>query len=113
MTTIIDIGYILIDNINSKTNKLKLINAIETYKKEIKDEMDNQIKNRNNYIKNYENKRKQNDDNYNQYLRENKILYTKWMQSKKIKDLYEYISHKKPYYEEVEEIYTINPISLH
>lgn len=113
MTTIIDIGYILIDNINSKTNKLKLINAIETYKKEIKDEMDNQIKNRNNYIKNYENKRKQNDDNYNQYLRENKILYTKWIQSKKIKDLYEYVSHKKPYYEEVEEIYTINPISLH
>lgn len=107
--SIIDIGYILLDNINSKTNKIKLINAIETYKKNIKDENDKEIKNRNIYINNYQNKRKNNEDNYNQYLRENNLLYNKWLKSKKTKDLYEYISHKKPHYEEIEDIYTIYP----
>lgn len=113
--SIIDIGYILLDNINSKTdlNKLKLINAIETYKKNIKDEKEIEKNNRNKYITNYENKRKNNEDNYNKYLRENKLLYNKWLQTKKTKELYEYISHKKPYYEEIDEIYTINPISQH
>jgi hypothetical protein len=113
--SVIDIGYILLDTINSKTdlNKIKLINAIETYKKNMKDEKENEITNRNRYITNYENKRKKNEDNYNLYLRENKLLYNKWLQSKKTKELYEYVSHKKPYYEEIDDIYTINPISLH
>jgi len=113
--SVIDIGYILLDTINSKTdlNKIKLINAIETYKKRINDKKENEINNRNRYITNYENKRKKNEDNYNLYLRENKLLYNKWLQSKKTKELYEYVSHKKPYYEEIEDIYTINPISLH
>ena len=65
--SIIDIGYILLDTINSKTdlNKIKLINAIETYKKRINDKKENEINNRNRYITNYENKRKKNEDNYN------------------------------------------------
>jgi len=113
--SIIDIGYILLDTINSKTdlNKIKLINAIETYKKRINDKKENEINNRNRYITNYENKRKKNEDNYNLYLRENKLLYNKWIQTKKTKELYEYVSHKKPHYDEIDDIYTINPISLH
>ena len=66
----------------------------------------------NKYNTNYENKRNDNIDNYNQYLRENKLLFDKWNKSKKTKDLYEYISLKKPEYEEIDEIYTIRPISL-
>jgi adenine C2-methylase RlmN of 23S rRNA A2503 and tRNA A37 len=112
--TIIDIGYILLDNINSKNdlNKIKLIEAIERYNKEINEKNKLEIYNKNKYETNYENKRKDNIDNYNQYLRENKILYDKWIKSKKTKDLYEYISLKKPEYEEVDDIYTFNPISL-
>ena len=113
--TIIDIGYILIDNINSKTdlNKIKLINAIETYKKEIKEKKQLEIELINKYKNIYENKRNDNNDNYNQYLRENKLLFDKWNKSKNMNDLYEYISLKKPVYEEIEDIYTIRPISLH
>jgi hypothetical protein len=112
--TILDIGYILIDNINSKTdlNKMKLINAIETYKKEIKEKKKIEIELINKYKNNYENKRNNNNDNYNQYLRENKLLFDKWNKSKTIKDLYEYISLKTPEYEEIEDIYTIRPIYL-
>jgi superfamily I DNA/RNA helicase len=112
---IIDIGYILIDNINSKNdlNKLKLINTIETYKNEIKDKKQKEIDNINKYKIDYENKRKANYNNYEQYLRENKILYDKWIKSKKTKDFLEYISFKKPEYEEIPDIYTINPTSLH
>lgn len=113
--SIIDIGYILLDTINSKTdlNKIKLMNAVKTYKKKMNDKKENEINNRNKYITNYENKRKKNEDNYNLYLRENKLLYNKWIQTKKTKELYEYVSHKKPYYDEIDDIYTINPISLH
>jgi|694.fasta_scaffold24924_6 hypothetical protein len=112
--TIIDIGYILIDNINSKNdlNKLKLINAIDIYKKELKEKKQNEIDNINKYKIKYENKRKDNTDKYNQFLRENKILFDKWNKSKKTKDLYEYISLKTPEYEDIDEIYTITPISL-
>lgn len=113
--TIIDIGYILIDNINFKNeiNKLKLINKIETYKKAIKDKNQIEIDNINKYKINYENKRKNNNNRYNQYLRENKILYDKWIKSKKTIDFLEYISLKKPEYEEIPDIYTITPTSLH
>jgi hypothetical protein len=112
--TIIDIGYILIDNIQSKTdlNKIKLLNAVESYKKEIKEIKQIEIYNRNKYKENYENKREDNIKRYNQYLRENKTLFDKWDKSKKMNDLYEYISLEKPNYEEIDDIYTINPTSL-
>ena len=111
---ITDIGHILLDNINSKTdfNKIKLINAIENYKDEINKINKLNIFNKNKYETNYANKRDKNINIYNQYLMENKILYDKWNKSKKANDLYAYINHKKPEYEEIEDIYTINPISL-
>ena len=48
--SILDIGYLLIDNINSKTdlNKVKLISSIGNYKKELetKRKMEIEIKNK-------------------------------------------------------------------
>lgn len=110
---ITDIGYILVDNINSKNdlNKLKLISAIENYKKNLNEKKQNEIDNVNKYKINYENKRKDIQNKYNQYLRENKLLFDKWNKSKKTKDLYDYLSLKKPEYDEIEDIYTIYPIS--
>ena len=112
---ILDIGYILIDNINNKNdlNKINLINAIETYKKEVKEKKEDEMYRYNKYINDYENKRKDNNDKYEQFLRENNYLYNKWKKSNKTIDFYAYITHKKPDYEEIEDIYTINPISQH
>ena len=110
--SIIDIGYLLVDNINSKIdlNKIKLMSTIGNYKKELelnkKLEDDKKIK----YYNDYQKIRETNEINYNKYLSQNKILLDKWKKNNKTKDLYEYISLKKPDLEEVKDIYTINPI---
>jgi len=107
--SILDIGYLLIDNINSKTdlNKVKLINSIGNYKKELetKRKMEKEIKNK--YMNLYGNKRIKNKELYDKYMNENQILFNKWKKNNKPKDLYEYISHKKPELEEVDDIYTL------
>ena len=107
--SILDIGYLLIDNINSKTdlNKVKLINSIGNYKKELetKRKMETEIKNK--YMNLYGNKRIKNKELYDKYMNENQILFNKWKKNNKPKDLYEYISHKKPELEEVDDIYTL------
>jgi hypothetical protein len=107
--SIFDIGYLLIDNINSKTdlNKVKLISSIGNYKKELetKRKMETEIKNK--YMNLYGNKRIKNKELYDKYMNENQILFNKWKKNNKPKDLYEYISHKKPELEEVDDIYTL------
>jgi len=107
--SIFDIGYLLIDNINSKTdlNKVKLISSIGNYKKELetKRKMETEIKNK--YMNLYGNKRIRNKELYDKYMNENQILFNKWKKNNKPKDLYEYISHKKPELEEVDDIYTL------
>ena len=40
-------------------------------------------------------------------MNENQLLYNKWKKNNKPKDLYEYISHKKPELEYVEDIFTL------
>ena len=107
--SIIDIGYLLINNINSKTdlNKIKLLSSIGDYKKENENKKKLEIEMKTKYMNLYENKRIKNKKIYDKYINENQLLYNKWKKNNKPKDLYEYISHKKPELEEVEDIYTL------
>jgi len=107
--SILDIGYLLIDNINSKTdlNKVKLISSIGNYKKELETKRKMEIEIKNKYMNLYGNKRIRNKELYDKYMNENQILFNKWKKNNKPKDLYEYISHKKPELEEVDDIYTL------
>jgi len=111
MTTL-DIGYLLVDNINSKTdiNKIKLLGAITNYKNEIEKKTKKEKDKQNKYYMEYESKRRSNNEKYNKYMKDNKVLFDKWRKSKKSNDLYNYITLKKPDIEEVEEIYTINSV---
>jgi hypothetical protein len=107
--SILKIGYLLIDNINSKTdiNKIKLMSSVGNYKKEIENNKKIELDLKNKYMNLYENKRIRNKTLYDKYINENKLLFNKWKKNNKPKDLYEYISHKKPDLEEVEDIYTL------
>ncbi len=107
-----DIGFLLIDNINSKTdiNKIKLISSIANYKKELEKQKEKEKEKYNKYYAKYESKRKNNNSKYDKYLKENNQLLQKWQKTKKTKDLYDYLLLNKPDLEEVEDIYTINPI---
>ena len=64
------------------------------------------IKNRNIYLTKYDIPRKNNNDNYDKYIKDKQILYNKWKQSKAVKDLYSLLALKRPEYNEVEDIYT-------
>jgi hypothetical protein len=107
--SILEIGYLLIDNINSKTdiNKIKLMSLVGNYKKDIENNKKLELELKNKYMNLYENKRIINKSLYDKYINENKLLFNKWKKNNKTKDLYEYISHKKPNLEEVEDIYTL------
>jgi hypothetical protein len=107
--SIIDIGYLLINNINSKTdlNKIKLLSSIGDYKKENENKKKLEMEMKTKYMNLYENKRIRNKKIYDKYMNENQLLYNKWKKNNKPKDLYEYISHKKPELEDVEDIFTL------
>lgn len=108
--SIIDIGHILIDNIiNIKTdsNKIKLLSSLKDHNKDISDMNDDIIKNINIYKTNYEIPRKNNNDNYDKFLRTKEQLFNKWQKSKKVKDLYDLISLQQPEYIDIPDIYTI------
>ena len=107
--SILEIGYLLIDNITSKTdiNKIKMMSSIGNYKKELENKRKKELEIKTKYMNLYENKRIRNKTLYDTYINENQILFNKWKKNNKPKDLYEYISHKKPDLEEVEDIYTL------
>lgn len=107
-----NIGYILIDNINNKNNlnKDKLLSAVNLFNKELEKKNEYEIKRRNEYNIKYDIPRKNNMDNYDKYIKDKNILYDKWNTSKNIKDLYELLSLNKPIIKDVEDIYTIYPI---
>jgi Zn-dependent M32 family carboxypeptidase len=104
-----NIGFILIDNINNKLDldKVKLMNEIQKYNKDKK--LMNELRSRKieEYNKKYEQSRKTNQDNYNLYLTNYNKKYKKWTETNNIKDLYELVSVKKPDLIEVPEIYSI------
>lgn len=105
-----EIGFILIDNITNKIdlNKIKLMNSINEYNKKKNLMIDNEKKKIEKYNNNYVIPRKNNEDNYQQYLISYKTKYDKWNKSKNVKDLFELVSIKKPIFEDVPDIYSYN-----
>ena len=65
-----NIGFILIDNINNKIDldKIKLMDVIGKYNKNKNLRIENETKKMDEYKKKYELPRKTNDDNYEKYL---------------------------------------------
>ena len=103
-----NIGFILIDNINNKIDldKIKLMDVIGKYNKNKNLRIENETKKMDEYKKKYELPRKTNDDNYEKYLINYNKKYYKWIETNNIKDLFELVSIKKPELKEVPEIYT-------
>ena len=64
--SILEIGYLLINNINSKTdlNKIKLMSSIGNYKKEIENKKKLEMEMKTKYMNLYENKRIRNKKIY-------------------------------------------------
>lgn len=89
-----NIGFILIDNINNKIDldKIKLMNEIEKYNKNRKLIIERENKKKEEYIKKYELPKKINEENYEIYLINYNKKYNKWMETKNIKDLFELVS---------------------
>jgi len=104
-----NIGFILIDNINNKIDldKIKLMNEIQKYNKDKKLINDLRNKKMEEYNKKYEVPRKTNRDNYDIYINNYNKKYKKWSETNNIKDLYELVSIKKPDLIEVPEIYKL------
>lgn len=102
-----EIGFILIDNINNKIDldKIKLMNSINEYNKNKNLIIENEKKKIEKYKNKYEIPRKNNEDNYQQYLINYKNKYDKWNKSKNVKDLFELVSIKKPIFQDVPDIY--------
>ena len=106
--TLKDIGYLLIDNINQKTdsNKLKLFDKITKYNNLKKENEQKKLVNRNHYLITYQEPRIENDKKYTNYLDEKQYLYNKWIESKNVKDLYDFISLERPEYLDIPDVYT-------
>lgn len=103
-----NIGFILLDNINNKIDldKIKLMNEIQKYNKNKKLIIEMDTKKMEEYNKNYELFRKNNQDNYDKYLINYNKKYNRWIETNNVKDLFELVSVKKPELKEVPEIYT-------
>lgn len=103
-----NIGFILLDNINNKIDldKIKLMNEIQKYNKNKKLIIEMETKKMEEYNKNYELFRKNNQDNYDKYLINYNKKYNRWIETNNVKDLFELVSVKKPELKEVPEIYT-------
>lgn len=103
-----NIGFILIDNINNKIDldKIKLMNEIEKYNKNKKLLIEAETKKMDEYKKKYELFRKINEENYEKYLVNYNKKYNKWIDTNNVKDLFELVSIKKPELKEIPEIYT-------
>jgi hypothetical protein len=107
-STLKDIGYLLIDNINLKSdnNKLKLLDKVNKYNISKKEYEIKKQENREYYEAKYEEPRKINKQNYDDYLKQKQYLYNVWKETKNVKDLHEYVSLVRPEYIEVPDVYT-------
>uniref|UniRef100_A0A6C0CGU1 Uncharacterized protein n=1 Tax=viral metagenome TaxID=1070528 RepID=A0A6C0CGU1_9ZZZZ len=103
-----DIGYLLIDNINQKSdsNKIKLFDKVNKYNNFKKEVERKKQENKEYYLAKYEELRKINATNYASYLEKKSYLFDKWKATANVKDLYEYISLERPEYIEVPDVYT-------
>ena len=92
------------------TNKNKLMASIKNYRKEEEERQNRRLEDKEYYINNYENKRRENDNRYNDYFYNRLELYNQWKMTKTVSDLHKLVSLDKPKMDEIEDIYTINII---
>jgi hypothetical protein len=101
-------GLSLLDCVNNNNgeNKKIFMKNINEYRDK-KEELHNQyLEDISYYISNYENKRIENQNLYQDYLNRRFLLYKQWKDNKTIGNLQQLISFPRPELNEVPEIYT-------
>ena len=112
--TIINFG-LLLSNVVSKsgdkvTNKNKLMSHIKNYRREEEERQNKRLEDKEYYINNYENKRRENENKYNDYFYNRLDLYNQWKMTKTVGDLHKLVSLDKPKMNDIDDIYTMNII---
>lgn len=101
-------GLLLLDcvNKNNAENKKMFMKNINEYKDK-KENLHNQyLEDISYYISNYENKRVENQNLYDEYLNKRFFLYKQWMDNKTIGNLQKLLAFPRPELTEIPEIYT-------
>jgi hypothetical protein len=107
-----NLGLLLIAAIHNNTQKNKdaLISSAEKHKKNIANNNDLILKRKEFYLKNYEQKRNENNTLYEEYIHNRLQLLNKWKNTNKIQDLQLLVNYQKPIFHDVDDIYTYNII---
>ncbi len=103
-----DFGLSLLDcvNKNNVENKKKFMKNINEYKDKNEKLHNQYLEDISFYISNYENKRIENQNLYDEYLNRRFFLYKQWMENKSIGNLQKLLAFPRPELTEVPEIYT-------
>lgn len=103
-----NIGLLLLDcvNKNNMENKKMFIKKVDEYRNKKEDLHNQYLEDISYYISNYENKRIENDNIYQEYLQKRFILYKQWMDNKTIGNLQKLLAFPRPEIKEIPEIYT-------
>jgi L-cysteine desulfidase len=101
-----DIGLLITKSINQLSNKKELLNAVDELKKKRVQQKNIELAKKTYYISKYEQKRDENEANYNVYLQEKNALFKKWKKNKKLSDLTNLVSLQFPEFNEVDDVYT-------
>jgi len=102
---------LLLSNVVNKTgdknsNKNKLFAYIYEYRKEQENKHDKRLENKEYYITNFDNKRRDYANIYNDYFYNRLDLYNQWKMSKNVGDLHKLVSLNVPKLDEIPDIYT-------
>jgi len=112
--SIINFGLLLSNVVNKggdkQVNKNKLMANIKTYRKEEEERQNKRLEEKEYYINNYENKRRENDNRYNDYFYNRLELYNQWKMTKTVGDLHKLVSLDTPKMDIIDDIYTIHII---
>jgi hypothetical protein len=87
-------------------NKNKLMAFIKNYKKEEEERHNKNLEDKEFYLNNYENKRRENDNKYNEYFYNRLDFYNQWKMSKNVGDLHKLVSLERPQLNDIPDIYT-------
>ena len=101
-----DIGLLITKSINQSSNKKELLNTVDEFKKKQILQKNIELAKKTYYITKYQQKRDENEANYNIYLQEKQALFKKWKKNKKLSDLTELVSLQIPIFKEVDDVYT-------
>ncbi len=110
--SVINFGLILSNVVNKTgdkmTNKNKLMAYLKNYRKKEEERQNKRLGDKEYYINNYENKRRENDNRYNEYFYNRLELYNQWKMTKTVGDLHKLVSLDKPKLNDINDIYTTN-----